>query len=80
VCLDELSRSDIYVGVIGKLYGSMPLGKPKSYTEFEYDLAEKMGMQRLVFVLDDDAEVKPAHVEQDPAKIKKLTAFLHVRV
>lgn len=76
VCLDGLRQCDIYIGVIGKLYGSLPPGKRKSYTEYEYDLAQDLIIDRFMFVLDDEAEVRPAHVEQDPMKLKRLTAFL----
>jgi hypothetical protein len=76
VCLDALRKSDVYVGVIGKLYGSSPPGKQKSYTELEYECATKLKMDRIMFILDDNAEIKPVYVEQDPKKIKRLSRFL----
>ena len=76
VCLDELKKSHIYVGVIGKLYGSIPHGKKKSYTEYEYILAAKMKMDRIMFVMDDNATVNAAYVEQDVKKIELLKKFI----
>ena len=57
VCVDRVRSCDVYVGVLGTRYGSPVRDKPQvSYTELEFDTATQAGMDRLVFLLDTDAE------------------------
>lgn len=75
VCLRELESCDVYVGIIGGLYGSSPRRRVKSYTELEYDRATELGMYKIIIKLDDNASVRPIHIEQDPQKIQRLNRF-----
>jgi hypothetical protein len=54
VCVRRLSQSDVYVGIIGLRYGSPVRGQLEgSYTELEFNTATKLGMHRLLFLLDE---------------------------
>jgi tetratricopeptide (TPR) repeat protein len=57
VCIDRVLGCDVYVGVLGTRYGSPVRDKPEvSYSELEFDTATQAGMDRLVFLLDTDAD------------------------
>ena len=57
LCAERVRGCDVYVGMLGTRYGSPVRDKPEvSYTELEFDTATEAGLDRLVFVLDVDAE------------------------
>ena len=57
LCAARVRGCDVYVGVLGTRYGSPVRDRPEmSYTEQEFDTATQAGMDRLVFMLDMDAE------------------------
>ena len=57
VCAERVRGCDVYIGVLGTRYGSAVRDQPKmSYTELEFDTAAEAGLDRLVFVLDTDAD------------------------
>ena len=57
VCADRVRGCGVYVGVLGTRYGSPMRDKPEmSYTELEFDTATEAGLDRLVFLLDTDAD------------------------
>jgi formylglycine-generating enzyme required for sulfatase activity len=51
-CRTRIEECDIFVGIVGHLYGSSPPGRTQSYTEREYDAAK--AKPRLMFVADED--------------------------
>jgi Domain of unknown function (DUF4062) len=58
LCADRVRGCEVYVGVLGTRYGSPVRDRPEvSYTELEFDAATEAGLDRLVFVLDTDADV-----------------------
>jgi hypothetical protein len=57
LCADRVRSCSVYVGVLGTRYGSPVRGMPDvSYSELEFDAATHAGLDRLVFVLDTDAD------------------------
>jgi hypothetical protein len=57
LCADRVRSCSVYVGVLGTRYGFPVRDMPEvSYTELEFDAATQAGLDRLVFVLDTDAD------------------------
>ena len=57
VCAERVRGCDVYVGVLGTRYGSPVRDRlGVSYTELEFDTATEAGLDRLVFVLNTEAE------------------------
>ena len=58
LCAERVRSCDVYVGVLGTRYGSPVRDRPEvSYTELEFEAATGAGLERLVFMLDTEAEV-----------------------
>jgi hypothetical protein len=75
-CRAEVRRCDVYVGLIGLRYGS-PVRDQRdvSYTELEFNVATEAGLPRLVFLLDEDAELPPGLREGNPDSKARQAAF-----
>ena len=57
LCRERVRSCQVYVGVLGTRYGSVVKDRPEvSYTELEFDAATEAGLDRLVFLLDTEAE------------------------
>jgi hypothetical protein len=57
LCAGRVRGCDVYVGVLGTRYGSPVRDRPKvSYTELEFGTATEEGLDRLVFLLDTEAD------------------------
>ncbi len=57
LCAEKVRGCEVYVGVLGTRYGSPVRDMPGvSYTELEFGTATEAGLDRLVFLLDTDAD------------------------
>jgi formylglycine-generating enzyme required for sulfatase activity len=64
-CRAKVAACDVFVGLIGHLYGSSPEGQEVSFTEREYDAAAEAGIPRLLFLASDDLPLPPSLRESD---------------
>ena len=53
-CIKELHESQIYLGVIGMVYGTVEKNSTKSYTRLEYEEALKRDMEILIYLFDEE--------------------------
>jgi hypothetical protein len=49
---EMVDEADIYVGIIGRQYGTIPTGYSKSMTELEYERAVSRQVDRRIFLMD----------------------------
>jgi hypothetical protein len=75
VCLENVRKSDIYVGIIAHRYGSIVKGTEKSYTQMEYEEAIKIGLPCYIYIKSDKVPVLPEFIEKNPESMKKLNEF-----
>lgn len=78
-CQEMVRRCDVYIGLIGFRYGSAVRDQPGvSYTELEFDTATRAGIQRFIFMLDDNvaAPIPPSSLlDQKQDEQLKQRAF-----
>jgi hypothetical protein len=70
-CQARVAECDLFVGILGHLYGSRPPGSDRSYSEREYDAAVAAGVPRLMFVSADDLPVPANYIEPDALRQKQ---------
>jgi PAS domain S-box-containing protein len=69
-CREQVSQCDLFIGIVGHLYGECPKGSAESYTYREYCEAKKRGLPRLMFVAAPDFPL-PATLVEEAARHKK---------
>lgn len=78
-CQARVQSCDVYVGLIGLLYGSPVRDCPEmSYVELEFEAATGAGLPRLVFLLDEEAAlpIPPVHMlDTNPELQARQRAF-----
>lgn len=77
-CLDEVSKSDIYIGIIGARYGSVDQASGKSYTQLEYEKAVKDNLEILVYIIDENCKVPLKFVDtgENALKLESFKRYL----
>jgi Domain of unknown function (DUF4062) len=65
-----VNEAEIYLGIFAYRYGYIPKGYDISITEMEYKRAVERGMPRLIFLMDEEHDVKLADVERGDGAIK----------
>jgi hypothetical protein len=68
VSLNEVDRSDVYIGIFAHRYGS-------GITEAEYRRAREQDIPCLIYFKDDSVPVPPAQIDREAEKSAKLEAL-----
>ncbi len=78
VCINEVKKADIYILIIAHRYGSIDKESQKSYTQLEYEEADKKDMPILVYFLDNNIPVLPDMIDKNRNynKLKKFKKHL----
>lgn len=71
---DAIRACDLFIGILGHCYGSIPKGQRTSYTEKEYEAAIANHLPRLMFLAPDDFPVL-AHLREDEDHWRREQAF-----
>jgi len=69
-CLEDVGSCDIYIGLFAWRYGFIPPNHSQSITELEYLHATKNNIDRLIFILDENAPWSPHFVDTDRTRIE----------
>lgn len=63
-CLEVIRSCQIYIGIFGMRYGSIPEGYEKSMIHLEYEEARHCRIYSLIYILDENNQaILPKHVE-----------------
>ncbi|HEU0076782.1 MAG TPA: tetratricopeptide repeat protein, partial [Longimicrobiaceae bacterium] len=77
-CRERIAQCDVFVGILGHVYGTCPSGSDRSYTEIEYEAAIETGIARLMFLASADAS--PSDPVSEPAEIEERQRAFRRRV
>lgn len=74
-CIAEVEQSDIYVGIIAFRLGSVEKSSGKSYTQLEYERAQELSKETLIYLVDEEnARFAVKYIDRGTAQ-EKLDAF-----
>lgn len=62
-CLAVVQSCQLYVGIFGMRYGTVPDGQDRSMTHIEYEEAQKLGLPSLIYILNENHPIPPKDVE-----------------
>lgn len=69
-CLLEVSKSDVYIGILAYRYGSIDIDTGKSFTQLEYEKALSLNKEILIYILDNSGYIQPKHIDFGENAIK----------
>lgn len=73
-CLEEVSKSDIFVGIISFRFGSVDKLSKKSFTQLEYEKAFLLDKEIMIYLIDDNALIYANNVDKG-INAKRLEHF-----
>jgi len=77
-CLAEIAECQIYIGIISMCYGSIDEETGKSYTQIEYDRAKELGLEILIYLIDErNGELKTGYIDFGD-KYLRLNSFKNI--
>lgn len=79
VCLKTVRSCQLYIGIFGMRYGSIPEGYDESMTHLEYLEAQDNELPSLIYIIDENNQpVLPRHIEfgDGARKLKALKSLL----
>jgi glycogen operon protein len=79
VCLADVGRCDVYVGIFAARYGFIPPGYTRSITELELGEARRLKKPILAFLLDESAVWPMSFVDKDQQRITELREALRLQ-
>ncbi len=74
-CIAEVEQSDIYVGVIAFRLGSVESGTGKSFTQLEYERAQSLSKETLIYLIDEENALVAVKFIDRGITLEKLEAF-----
>jgi hypothetical protein len=77
-CLAEVSKSDIYIGILAYRFGSIESKTGKSFTQLEYEKAVALDKNILIYLLAKDGNLQPRFVDfgEKALKLENFKNFL----
>lgn len=68
---EKIKKCDLFVVIVGHLYGSIPPRSEASFTELEYQNAVELNKPRLVFLASDNFQIPINLIEPDAKRAKQ---------
>ncbi|MCY4593498.1 MAG: DUF4062 domain-containing protein [Bryobacterales bacterium] len=81
-CLAVVKTCQVYIGIFGMRYGSVPDGYELSMTHLEYEEAQRNKLPSLIYIIDENAQpILPKYVETGPRaeSLRRLKELLKKR-
>lgn len=79
-CLQEIEKSDIYLGIFSMRYGSIDIETGKSITQLEYEKAIEHGLEILIFLIDEEkGKVTTGNIDFDEKHLKLIDFKTHLK-
>lgn len=74
-CIVEVEQSDVYIGIIGFRLGSVEESSGKSFTQLEYERAQDLAKETLIYLIDEENALVPVKFIDRDLNREKLEAF-----